>query len=240
MLKYFISFWFTLFVFTASFSQEKPNNQTQKKDTITYKTAYGFRLGVDISKPIISMLDETYSGFELVGDYRIKKNLYIAAELGYEEKRTEEDFTTSSATGSFIKLGVNLNLYKNWLDMNNEIYFGGRYGFATFEQTLINFTPNITNEEFPEFFPTTTEPIEVNNTTSGLTMHWFEVQLGTKVETFKNVFVGFSTSFKIALSIKNPDNFATLYAPGFNRVFAGKTGFGFNYTISYLIPFKKK
>ena len=42
------------------------------------------------------------------------------------------------------------------------------------------------------------------------------------------------------MSVKDPDNFKTLYAPGFNRVFETGTGFGFNYTLTYLIPFKKK
>ncbi len=41
------------------------------------------------------------------------------------------------------------------------------------------------------------------------------------------------------MSSKDPENFKTLYAPGFNRVYATGTGFGFNYTISYLIPFLK-
>lgn len=244
MLKYFISIFIFLLGATA-FSQEKPLPEkkvkaTIKKDSITYKTAYGFRLGVDISKPIIGAIDENYSGLELIGDYRIKKNLYIAAELGYEEKRIEEDFTTSSSVGSFLRLGINQNLYKNWLDMNNEIYVGARYGFAIFEQTLIDYTPNITDETYPQYFAETTDPIIANETTTGLSIHWFEIQLGAKVETFKNLFVGFSTSFKVAVSIKNPDNFATLYAPGFNTIYSSKTGFGFNYTISYLIPFKKK
>ncbi|MFQ3297909.1 MAG: hypothetical protein ACI921_001902, partial [Polaribacter sp.] len=29
-------------------------------------------------------------------------------------------------------------------------------------------------------------------------------------------------------------------SPGFNRIFESNTGFGINYTISYLIPFSKK
>ena len=64
--------------------------------------------------------------------------------------------------------------------------------------------------------------------------------LGFKVETFKNLFLSASFSYKIALSVKEPDSFKTLYAPGFNRIFDTGTGFGFNYTISYLIPFSKK
>jgi hypothetical protein len=40
--------------------------------------------------------------------------------------------------------------------------------------------------------------------------------------------------------VKEPENFKSLYAPGFNRIFESGTGFGFNYTLTYLIPFQKK
>jgi len=255
MLKYIINSSICLFIFFGAFAQENPKKTESKiksaskeiikevkseisKDSISYKTAYGFRLGGDISKLIISTFDETYNGFELVGDYRINSTWYIAAEVGYEEKTTIEDYTNSTSQGSYIKLGVNKNFYDNWLDMNNEIYVGGRYGFALFQQTLNEYTPNVNDANFPEYFSSTS--VTPDTTQSGLQAHWVELQVGAKVETFKNLFLGVSTAFKIALSIKDQTDFATLYAPGFNRVYSSKTGFGFNYTISYLIPFKKK
>ena len=94
------------------------------------------------------------------------------------------------------------------------------------------------NTATPDFFPIQTITTPVSE--SGLTAHWIEFQLGIKVETFKNLFIGFHGSYKIGLSIDDQDNFKTLYAPGFNRVFESNTGFGFNYTISYLIPFVNK
>lgn len=234
---------FCLFLsLTISSQQLKEDQKETPKDTVTYKTGYGLRLGVDISKPIISATDKdkSYTGFEIVGDYRISNKWYIAAEVGHEEEITEEDFTTSTSVGNYIKLGANLNTYNNWLDMNNEIYVGGRYGFALFEQTLNSYTPNVTTGDIDTdiYFPTS--PITVNETETGLTAHWLEFVLGLKAETFKNLFIGVSGSFKLGLSFKDPDNFQTLYAPGFNRVYASDTGFGFNYTISYLIPFVNK
>lgn len=248
MLKYIISLCFCL-VFVAGFSQKpppsnkdnKPERKKEKpknpKDTLVYKTGYGLRLGVDISKPALAMIDKSYNGLELVGDYRISKNWYIATELGYEEEITFEDYTKSTVSGSYIKLGANVNVYNNWLDMNNEIFIGGRYGFALFDNTLNEYTPNVVST-FPTYFPSNT--ITANDTATNLTAHWIELQLGIKVETFKNLFVSFSGGYKIGLSITDPENFKTLYAPGFNRVYSTSTGFGFNYTISYLIPFVKK
>ncbi|WP_299679651.1 DUF6048 family protein [uncultured Tenacibaculum sp.] len=229
-----------IFLFAVNLQAQKTSKKETPKDSVVYKTGYGLRLGIDLSKPGLSFIDKSYTGFEIVGDYRVSKNWYIAAEIGHEEEITFEDFTTSTSKGNYIRLGANLNTYNNWLDMNNEVYIGGRYGFAIFEHTLNEFTPNIStgSTDTPIIFPNQTITTPVSE--SGLTAHWFEFQIGIKVETFKNLFIGFHGAYKIGLSIDDQENFKTLYAPGFNRVFESNTGFGFNYTISYLIPFVNK
>ena len=245
MFKYFISIIF-LFVFVDGFSQEqKTEIKETKTDSIIYKSNYGLRLGIDISKPVLSKIDATYSGFEIVGDYRISKRFYVAAEVGFEEETSDEDYTNSTSKGNYIRLGINYNAYENWLDMNNEIFVGFRYGFSLFDQTLNSYTPNVTtdpdnviNPANGNYFPANS--INTPISTSSLNAHWSEFILGLKAETSKNVFVGVSISYKVLLSATEPENFKTLYAPGFNRIFETSTGFGFNYTISYLIPFKKK
>lgn len=240
MYKFFISIFF-LFVIADGFSQKTPKPGTQnknltetKKDTIIYKSAYGFRLGADISKPVLASLSSSYAGFEIVGDYRVSKRFYVASEIGYEEKTTQEDYTNSTAKGNYLRLGFNYNAYENWLDMNNEIYVGYRYGFSLFDQTLNSYTPNVNSTYFPA------NSINTPVTASNLNAHWSEFLFGLKVETYKNLFVSASVSYKILMSVKEPDNFKALYAPGFNTIFESSTGFGFNYSISYLIPFKKK
>lgn len=242
MYKCFISLCF-VFVFVNGYSQvstTKEEKTKEKKDTITYKTGYGLRLGLDISKPGLSLINKSYSGLELVGDYRISNKWYIATELGFEDETTYEDFSSSTSKGSYIRLGANYNAYENWLDMNNEIFVGMRYGFAIFDHTLNSYQPNVSSgtENTPPYFPST--PVTTPISDSGLTAHWTEFQLGIKAETFKNLFIGFSFSYKIMLSVDDQKGFKTLYTPGFNRVFESSTGFGFNYTISYLIPFVNK
>lgn len=241
MYKYFISI-LLFFVLVDGFSQKpgKPPEKQEKEivktknDSIIYKTAYGFRAGFDISKPILASINSSYSGLELVGDYRISKRFFVAAELGYEEQTTNEDYTNSTVKGSYAKLGFNYNAYENWLDMNNEIFVGFRYGLSIFDQTLNSYTPNVNTTYFPA------NAINSANTAQSLNAHWSEFLFGLKVETFNNFFVGASISYKVMISVKEPENFKTLYAPGFNTIYETSTGFGFNYTISYLIPFKKK
>lgn len=223
-----------ILIFFISFLVLAPINAQQKKDTAKTKESYGLRIGVDLSKPLISFLEDGTKGLEAVGDMRILKNYYAAVELGYEDKISKEDYLNYTTKGSYIKAGVNYNAYKNWIGMTNEIYVGMRYGFSIFNQTLNSYTPNVKGTYFI--------PAEVlpNTEFKDLSAHWGELVFGMKAETLKNLYLGFSFSFKKMLSTKEPENFKNLYVPGFNRVYLNDTGFGMNYTLSYLIPIVKK
>ncbi|UMB61621.1 DUF6048 family protein [Lutibacter sp. A80] len=227
--------------FTAiSQEQETENEKLQEQETekvqdsVKTKISYGIRIGIDLSKPIISFIDEDTKGLEITGDLRLTQNHYIAAELGYEDVFKTEDYLTYSTKGSFIKLGANYNAYENWKGMDNLIYVGVRYGFSFFEQTLNSYTPNMSGTYF------ITEPIEANTNFKDLNAHWLEFLFGMKVETFKNIYLGMQFSVKKMISTKEPENFKNLYIPGFNRVFSNDLGVGFNYTLSYNIPLINK
>lgn len=240
MFKYFINIFLLLIVVDGFSQKQEKETPTTPKDSIVYKSPYGIRIGVDISKPIKAAIDGFYNtGLEIVGDYRLSKRFFVAAELGFEEENNVEEYTNSTAKGSYIRLGFNYNAYENWLDMNNEVFMGFRYGFSVFDQTLNSYTPNVVNGEDngSPYFPTSAITA---GTTTNLNAHWTEFMFGFKVETFTNFYISASFSYKVLISAKEPENFKTLYAPGFNRIFESGTGFGFNYTLSYLIPFSKK
>ena len=242
MLRYFIS----LFCLTTSFwgiSQDKPID-LQPKDTVEYKQEYGLRVGADISRLILSFADEDYTGVELVGDYRLTQKLYLAAEIGNEEKTQTEglgntvlyNFTTS---GSYLKVGAEINTYENWFGMNNSITLGGRYAVASFSQTLNNYNIFDSNRLFnPDGFLEGAQPGEEF---SGLTASWLELVVGTKVELFANIYVGMSARLGFLVTNKEEERFPNLWIPGFNKVTDGSNfGVSYNYSISYLIPFYKK
>ncbi len=230
--KFIISTCLLFFSFCEySQNQKKDTVLNIKKDSILYNSYFGLRLGIDVSKPILSQTDDSYSGFEILSDYKISDRFYAAIELGTEKKTTEELYTNSTAKGNYIRLGFNYNVYKNWLNMNNEIFLGYRYGFSSFEQTLNSYKVNVNTQYFPAKIN------EANKTSTGLNAHWSELMFGIKAEVFKYIFISFSGSYKILMSIKDPENFKSLYSPGFNRVFESNTGFGFNYSITYLITF---
>lgn len=216
-----------LFIGLTLFSQES------KKDSVFIKDIYGIRLGIDLSNPIRTAINSDRKSMELIADYRINTNIYAAIELGFLDKITHEDYINFNTKGEYVKIGANYNLYENWLDMENEVFIGLRYGFGTFKQTLNSY--NIYSDgSLPSY--------QNNNkqTFSNLTANWGELVFGMKVETFNNVFLGASFSFKKIITSKEPSNFKNLYIPGFDRVYLNNGGFGFNYTISYRLPLYKK
>lgn len=206
----------------------------QKKDSLKIKNPYSLRLGVDISKPIIGFIDQKYTGFEISGDFQLKKNLFIASEMGYIKKTSTEDYIDFTTEGQYLKIGANYNAYKNWLDMRNEIFVGFRYGYSSFSQQLNSYT---IFQKGRYFDPTTIFP---NENFDNLNAHWAELVLGIKVETLKNLFLGAQVSFNTLIKTTDPDNFKNLYIPGFNNRNLNSIGAGFNYTISYQIPLYKK
>ncbi len=225
MLKYYISL-FCIVTSLWGFAQ-------QKQDTTAVKLKYGLRLGVNLFNSLQKAVNADKNAFEIVADYRLKQNLYIATELGTDDNLTRLDYVHFTTKGNYIKVGIDYSTYKNWKGMDNLIYFGARLGYSNFSHTILNYTVNSSS-----FFTATTNttPIKFDN----LTGKWFEIVFGLKAETFNNLFLGFSFRSKFLISATEPTNFKNLYIPGFNRVFLNNSGFGFNYTLSYLIPFKKK
>ena len=208
----------------------------KKKDSIPPKTnRYGLRVGVDLYKLTRSLYDKEYKGIEFVGDYRLTKKYYLAAELGNENKTTDDDRLNFTTKGSYLKVGFDYNGYQNWLNMENIISIGLRYGASTFSQELNSYKIYNANPYFGEV------PIlPSGDKFNGLTASWIEVVAGVKAKLINNVYLGFSLRLNKLISNDKPTNFDNLYIPGFNRTYDGDFGVGVNYTITYFIPIYKK
>ncbi len=234
-MKHISKFTFSIGLVLLSFIGNAQETATKKKDSIPIKKErYGLRVGVDLFKLSRSFYETDYRGLELVGDYRLTRRHFLAVEIGNENKTVDEDQLNFTTKGTYLKVGFDYNTYENWLNMENIISVGLRYGVSSFSQTLNNYTVYNPNPYFGE-----TPLIVSGDNYDGLTAQWVEVVAGIKAKVFNNVFVGFSFRLNRMLSQKRPDNFDNLYIPGFNRTYNGDYGAGFNYTVSYFIPLYK-
>ena len=230
-MKYMLRFIFSLSLVCISLLG---NAQTKDTAKVMYPERYGLRVGVDLHKIARSFYEKDYRGFEVVGDYRLSKRFYIAGEIGNEDKTVDDDRLNFTTKGTYFKVGFDYNSFENWLDMENMIYAGMRYGVSSFSQTLNSYTIYDPTNYYGE------NTIISGAEFDGLNASWLEVVGGIKAELFNNVYLGFSVRLNYLVSNKKPDNFDNLFIPGYNRTYDGKFGAGFNYTLSYFIPIYKK
>ena len=232
MLRYYFSLLFLI----PFFGSAQVSQTTKVADSVhlNYPQRYGIRIGTDLYKASRNIWDTHYNGFEITADYRYNKKLYIAAEIG-SEKRLKEDYQLSYTTqGQYLKIGADYNLHNNWMDLENMIYVGGRYGVSLHSQTLHSYKIFSSDPYFGEneVFP--------NVETTGLTAHWIDLVGGFKTRVVQNLFMGVSVRFSYLIYQKQPTGFENLYLPGYGEKFSGNIGASFNYTVSYLIPLYKK
>ncbi|RAK24923.1 hypothetical protein B0I03_10179 [Flavobacterium aquaticum] len=230
-MKYMLRFIFSLSLLCFSVLG---NAQTKDTAKVMYPERYGLRLGTDLHKIARSFYEKDYRGFEVVGDYRLTKRFYIAGELGNENKTVDDDRLNFTTKGTYFKVGFDYNSFENWLDMENMIYVGMRYGVSSFSHTLNSYKIYDPTNYYGENI------IISGREYDGLTASWLEVVGGIKAELFNNLYMGFSVRLNYLVSNKKPDGFDNLFIPGYNRTYDGKFGAGFNYTLSYFIPIYKK
>ena len=195
------------------------------------------RFGIDISKPIISISNDDNMSYEIVGDIQITDNIYLAGEFGSMDKFIEDENINFQSIGDYLKLGFDFNMFNNWVGMDNSIYVGLRYGTSSFSNKIESYTVRNPDDYFSNQVQDDYETINHSN----LNGNWIEVVTGIKVETFKNIYFGFSLRLNKLLSTKRPENFDNLYIPGFNKLTDNNTwGSGFNYTLTYSIRLKER
>lgn len=229
MLKYFISI-YLLTISINIFSQEN-----ELIDYVPIKTTFGIKIGLDVSKQIRMLTEPSYKGFVITGDYRLLEKLFLAGEFGYEKKKVTNEILDFDTKGSFLKLGINYNVYKNKKGMNNEIYVGFRYGYSEFEHKLSSYTIHNLDNYWNQ------NSVNRNLDFKNLNSSWLEFVLGFNAEVFKNTYMGLGLRLNRLLSQKNPKNFSSLYIPGFNKVLEDNNfGVGISYSVFYQIPIYKK
>lgn len=230
--KFLFSFLFLIVTFIIHSQEIKATDTIQKQK---FPQRYGLRVGADLYKLTRSSYDKNYTGIELVGDIRFSKDYYIAVELGNENITKQEVNLNFTTKGSYIKAGFDYNLHENWLNQENMIYVGMRYGISSMSQTLNSYRIYNSSPYFGQ-----SQLITDGVKFDGLSAQWIEVLAGIKTRVFNNIFVGFSFRGNVLISNVKPEGFDNLYVPGFNRTYNGSFGVGFNYTVSYLIPVYKK
>ena len=222
----------SLFLSNLLFAQLDNDSISVKKNGSELR----LRIGIDIFQPIISHIDKDISGLEIVSDFQIKENLYISSEIGTLTRNQQSELINFKTSGSYIKIGGDFNMYKNWTGMNNQIYLGVRLASSLYKHNINNYVLFATEQVWDEnVINTGYKTGEIKD----LNAQWIEFLVGLKVQVIRNIYMGFSLRLNRLINNTSIDDFGVLFIPGFNRVTDDNIfGSSFNYTISYSIPFR--
>lgn len=218
-LKYIFSLIFLLTAFSNLFAQADRYAPT------------AIRLGIDPGTLGYMIFSKKRSVLEFEGDVDIDR-YFIVANYGLSSYTLNEDTYTYENNGSYLKLGADINfMYK---DPNlNVAFFGLRYASSSFTDKLDYDTKQIIQSDIE--WPSTRETISNEKAKA----NWFEMTSGLKIRVVKQLYMGFTFRYKLQLKTKGTENLRPYYIPGFGKNI-NTSAFGFNYYISYRLPFRKK
>ena len=198
------------------------------------------RFGTDLYRIVRSQTSDDFNGFEAVADLRVGEKFFLALELGNVETTQQVEQVNFTTKGTYLKLGFDYNMYENWQGMDNHVTIGLRFASSSHSQFLHNYTIL----DRTRFWPSSDLPITTGYATGerpNLNAQWFEVVVGFKVQLLKNIYMGLSLRLNRLLNDKLPENFDNIYIPGFNKKTEDNIfGAGFNYTVTYSLPFGSK
>ena len=226
-------FYISLLSFCYSVSQENDNITVNDSLNLKKEKSINLRVGFDLYRIILSRVSDDFDGFEIVGDFKVKENFFIALELGNLDITKQVEQVNFTTNGNYFKVGFDYNMFENLEGMNNHITLGARIGSSRHDQTLNSYTIL----DRTRYWTNSDLPITNGFATgerSDLNALWFEVVLNFKVQILKNIYTGISLRLNRLISDKIPSNFDNIYIPGFNKKTQDNIfGAGFNYTLTY-------
>ncbi|MFL2601276.1 MAG: DUF6048 family protein [Flavobacteriaceae bacterium] len=226
-------FYISLLSFCYSVSQENDNITINDSLNLKKEKSINLRVGFDLYRIILSRVSDDFDGFEIVGDFKVSEDFFIALELGSLDITKQVEQVNFTTNGNYFKLGFDYNMFENLEGMNNHITLGARIGSSRHDQTLNSYAIL----DRTRYWLGSSLPITNGFATgkrSDLNALWFEVVLNFKVQILKNIYTGISLRLNRLLSDEIPLNFDNIYIPGFNKKTQDNVfGAGFNYTLTY-------
>ncbi len=169
--------------------------------------------------------------FEASADLDVNRFLLVY-EYGFNNYKLEEPTYTYSNSGDYMRIGLDVDFMYGNKDMNVG-FFGVRYGWTTFEDQLNYDTKAVIQSETG--WPNTVQESSNQNARA----HWFEMDAGLKVRVVGRFFLGFTARYKFLVKVHPDGNLKPYWVPGFGK-HVNSDSWGFNYSVYYSIPFRKK
>jgi hypothetical protein len=183
------------------------------------------RIGLDISRPIINLVQDTRKSYEVSVDYYLKKEVYAVVEGGFGHADYEYPDLSYRTNNSFVRIGIDRTLIKrigpgDW----DAAFFGARYCVGFINRTEASYT--IVDSVWGS----------TSGTIAGKSFaaHWAEITGGVRVELVKGLFAGWNVRGRFLLNGRSFTELSPVFIAGYGR--GDKTTvFDFNFYLNYAI-----
>jgi len=195
----------------------------KKADVWRYE---GPRVGIDLSRFLLPYMQKGQRrGWEIQADVPYKGNWFPTVEFGKQSFDDQRDEFHYKNSGTYARLGVDMNIVKfESLKDHDIVFIGARYGYSRFSQEANNII--ISN-----YWGSITSAVP-NRT---MNANWAELVFGMKGELFSNFFLGWSLRAKFPIYITKDPNIKPYIVPGIGKTNGG-TPFDFSFGVYYRFP----
>lgn len=186
------------------------------------------RVGIDPTRNLQTYLQGAdRRGLEFSMDFEVKQNFFPTVETGYYTWEDNNELMEYNSNGTFLRLGCDYNFLSYISPKDRDIYFMGlRYGISVFNQEIPRF--NIDNAWASDTYSFDKETI---------TAHWLEYTVGTKVEIFNHIFLGWTGRIKKRIATSK-NKVQPYFIPGYGKT-KNNTVADVNIYLLFAIPVKK-
>jgi hypothetical protein len=189
------------------------------------------KIGIDPATLGYMFFSKQRSFFEIEGDVDIDR-FFLVANYGLTSYNLDEETYTYENDGSYLRLGADINFMQD--DPNlNIAFFGFRYVTSSFTDKLDYDTKAVIQSLTG--WPSTRE----TSSNEKARASWYELTTGLKIRVVKQMYMGFTLRYKLMMKTKDTEDLRPYFIPGFGKNI-NQSAFGFNYYVSYRLPFRKK
>ena len=205
-------------------------SQVPKLRSPVYQGAY---VNVDIFNPIATLFNGGRFEFVVSFDVSLWQRLFPVVEYGMMFMNHEFSNSHYKSDGFFFRFGANYNFLNFKPDRKKDHVFGVgvRYGLSNVNYTVSNAL--LENLYWKERTYMTNEKRNVN-------VGWFEFMVGVRVQVYKSFFMGVNVKVRAFPHFYKKEIDYPAFIPGFGQYNTNTANFGFEYILSYQIPYKKK
>ncbi|MDZ7743981.1 MAG: DUF6048 family protein [Bacteroidota bacterium] len=186
-------------------------------------------LTADLGAAVVQFMDEYRSMYAFAADLQIRETTYAGIITGWQKVDKAGEVFDYTSSGIFVKADVKYDfLNKKDSDKTSIAYISGRLAFSAFNQEARNIVLRNTYWGDKHF------ELQKQN----LNAIWLELGGGIRADMFRHFMLGWNLHIRVMA--KKPDYYLIPphYIPGFG---GGEETvvFGFEYTLSYRIPFAR-